>query len=243
MTPDSYYANARPEMLDYFPTAPGRVLDVGCGNGRFGAMLKAKLQGTEVWGVEPVADAHAEANKVLDHAIHGLFCESIGLPPASFDTIVFNDSLEHFPDQNLPLTLALRLLKPGGRVIASIPNVRYWPHMREYLFQADWRYRDEGILDRTHLRFFTQRSIRRCFDEAGYVVQRIEGITPCWRDVRHGLAKTFWPRGLHDMLYAQFAVVGTPKPADASPDTVTGPDRRSASPRDGNSHRLAVFSR
>ena len=185
------------------------MLDVGCGNGRFGAMLKAKLQGTEVWGVEPVAEANAEAAKVLDHAIHGLFCESLGLQAASFDTIVFNDSLEHFPDQHPPLALALQLLKPGGRVVASIPNVRYWPHMREYLFGGDWRYRDEGILDRTHLRFFTRRSIVRCFGEAGYDVQRVEGITPCWKDLRLWLAQTFWPSGIKDILYLQFAVVAT----------------------------------
>lgn len=216
MNSDSYYAHCRPEMLAYFPNEPGRVLDVGCGNGRFGAMLKTKLRGAEVWGVEPVADAHAEAAKVLDRATLGMFCEDIDLPLASFDTIVFNDSLEHFPDENAPLKLARRLLKPGGRVIASIPNVRYWPHMREYLFSADWRYRDHGILDSTHLRFFTKRSIQRCFNDVGFEVQRIAGINPCWRDLRLSVAKAVWPSGMQDMLYLQFAVVASSK-AESNP--------------------------
>jgi SAM-dependent methyltransferase len=207
MRPDNYFANDRVEMLACFQAVPGRVLDVGCGDGRFGATLKSRFTGAEVWGVEPVAAAHAAAAKVLDRAVAGRFDESLGLPEASFDTIVFNDSLEHFPDHMQPLALALRLLKPRGRVIASIPNVRYWPHLRRYVFHGEWRYQDAGILDRTHLRFFTRRSILETFDEAGYAVQRIEGITPCWRGARLALAKALLPRGAQDVMYLQFAVV------------------------------------
>jgi SAM-dependent methyltransferase len=193
----------------YFQASPGRVLDVGCGDGRFGAMLKDKLDRAEVWGIEPVAAAHAAAAKVLDHALAGSFDESLGLPDASFDIVVFNDSLEHFPDTMQPLALARRLLKPDGRVIASIPNARYWPHLRRYVFHGEWRYQDAGILDRTHLRFFTHRSILETFDEAGYAVRRIEGITPCWRGARLAIAKTLLPRAVQDVLYLQFAVVAT----------------------------------
>ena len=210
MTNDGYFAKSRPEMLAYFPAVPGRVLDVGCGQGGFGALLKAQARATEVWGVEPVTQAHAQAQRVLDKALCGPFDAGLGLPPGSFDTVVFNDSLEHLLDPQAALALAVRLLRPGGCVIASIPNVRYGPHLREVLFQADWRYRDEGILDRTHLRFFTRRSIVRSFAEAGLRVQRIEGITPCWRGPRLWLARALLPRGMQDLLYLQFAVVATP---------------------------------
>lgn len=217
MQPDTYYANERPEMLAFFPHAPGRVLDVGCGGGRFGAMLKEQLDCDEVWGVEPVPVARDAAAKLLDRALGGFFDESLGLPEASFDTIVFNDSLEHFADHTRPLSLAHRLLRPGGRIIASIPNVRYWPHLRRYVFHGEWRYGEAGILDRTHLRFFTYRSILETFAQAGYAVQRIEGITPCWRGLRLALTKALLPRSVQDILYLQFAVVAAKKPLPHGP--------------------------
>lgn len=207
MKPDSYYANDRPEMLAYFPRRPGRVLDVGCGNGRFGAMLKDKLEGAEVWGVEPVAEAQQAAATLLDRAIPGLFDDALALPENAFDIIVFNDSLEHFPDPAPPLALARRLLKPDGRIIASIPNVRHWPDLKRYVFHGDWDYEDHGVLDRTHLRFFTKRSIVKTFEAAAFEVQRIEGIGSCWRGLRLALAKALLPRRAQDIYYLQFAVV------------------------------------
>jgi SAM-dependent methyltransferase len=205
--PDAYYVNARPEMLAYIAQRPGRVLDVGCGGGRFGEMLKDKREGAEVWGVEPMAEACAKAALVLDRALHGLFNEALGLPEAHFDTIVFNDSLEHFPDPLPPLALARRLLAPQGRLVVSVPNVRHWPHMKNYLFRGDWRYEDEGILDHTHLRFFTQRSIVRTLGEAGFTVQRVEGVGSCWRGLRRMLAHALLPRSAHDIAFLQIAAV------------------------------------
>ena len=217
----NYYAHARPEMLAYFERSPGRVLDVGCGQGSFGAALKAKHPNAEVWGVEPIPAAARSAAEVLDRVCIGHFDAALGLLESSFDTVVFNDSLEHFPDPAPALALALQLLKSGGQLVASIPNVRHWPHLKRYLFQGDWKYEDEGILDRTHLRFFTCRSIRRTLAEAGFDVQTIQGIGPCWRGLRLGLAKALLPRVAQDILYLQFAVVANPRPlparAEASP--------------------------
>jgi SAM-dependent methyltransferase len=207
MKPGAYYANDRPEMLAFFPAAPGRVLDVGCGGGRFGAMLKACLQGAEVWGVEPIQQAHAAAAQVLDRAILGGFDATLQLPEASFDTVVFNDSLEHFPDAAPPLALARQLLKADGRVIASIPNVRCWSHLKRYVFHAEWQYADEGILDRTHLRFFTYKSIHDTFREAGFRVLRLEGIGARWRGAKLAIARALLPHAVQDLLYLQFAVV------------------------------------
>ena len=213
-----YYAHTRPEMLAYFTQSPGRVLDVGCGQGSFGASLKAQHPQAEVWGVEPMAPAARSAAQVLDHVCVGNFDTGLQLPERSFDAVVFNDSLEHLPDTVAALALTRRLLKPGGRLVASIPNVRYWPHLKRYLFQGDWKYEDEGILDRTHLRFFTCRSIRRTLVEAGFEVQSITGITPCWRGFRQSLAKALLPSGAQDILYLQFAVVAGPGPAPGSGD-------------------------
>ncbi len=214
--PDSYYVNARPEMLAFLPPEPRRVLDVGCGGGRFGEMLKDKREGTEVWGVEPSASACAQAALVLDRAVHGLFDDSLNLPEGYFDAIVFNDSLEHFPDPMPPLALARRLLAPDGRLVLSVPNVRHWTTFKNYLFGGDWHYEDEGVLDKTHLRFFTQRSIARTLTEAGFTVQRLEGLNHCWPDIRRGLIKTFLPRLMHDIPYLQIAAVAVKDPAPSS---------------------------
>lgn len=201
-----YHRNARPEMLPFVPAGARRILDVGCGAGIFAAALKRERPGAEVWGVEPEALAHASAAKLLDRTLHGLFDDTLGLPEAHFDAIVFNDSLEHFPDHRPALRLARRLLAPGGVLVASVPNVRYWPHLRHYLFEADWRYEDEGIRDHTHLRFFTKRSFIRSLQEAGYEVTAALGINPCWAGTRRRLARWLLPSGMQDMLYLQFAV-------------------------------------
>lgn len=218
-----YHTNARPEMLPFVPAAAQRILDVGCGAGVFASALKRERPGAEVWGVEPEALAHASAAKVLDHAVHGLFDEMLGLPAAHFDAIVFNDSLEHFPDHRPALRLALRLLAPGGVLVASVPNVRYWPHLRHYLFEADWRYENEGIRDHTHLRFFTRRSFLRSVHEAGFDVLDTQGINACWTGLRLRVAQTLLPAGMQDLLYLQFAVtaraVGRPVPSEAGSQT------------------------
>lgn len=213
-----YHTNLRPEMRPFVPAAARRILDVGCGAGAFAAALKRERPGAEVWGVEPEEHAHAHAAKVLDHALHGLFNEALALPEAHFDAIIFNDSLEHFPDHRPALQLALRLLAPGGVLVASVPNVRYWPHLRHYLFEADWRYENEGVRDHTHLRFFTRRSLVRSLQEAGYDVLTTQGINPCWAGLRRRLALALLPAGMQDLLYLQFAVTaraaGQTAPAD-----------------------------
>ena len=204
---DAYYGHSRREMLPFFPAKAGRILDVGCGSGGFGRLLKSALTGVEVWGVEPTQSAFDQARAGLDRVLHGYFDESLQLPDAHFDTIVFNDSLEHFPDERPALQLAHRLLKQDGRIVASIPNVRYWPHVQHYLLDGDWKYESAGILDRTHLRFFTRRSIERTFGEAGFVIQQLEGINPCWTGLKFKLLNTLFPGRTADMPFAQFAVV------------------------------------
>lgn len=203
---DSYFSHQRPEMLRFVPAGARRVLDVGCGNGGFGAALRKNRPGIEVWGVEPDVDAAANAAKVLDRAIQGMFTSDLDLPGSGFDAVIFNDSLEHFPDHVPALRLAASLIKPGGSLVASIPNVRHWPHMKHYIFQADWAYSESGILDRTHLRFFTRKSILRTLNEQGFNVDHIEGITPCWRDIRLPLANALLPKSWRDIIHLQFAL-------------------------------------
>lgn len=172
----AYYRNVRLEMLPFLPAAARRVLELGCAEGAFAATVKERT-GAEVWGIEFNAQAAESAAAAIDRVLVGDADARIAeLPDAYFDAVVCNDVLEHLVDPGGTLARLRRTLTPDGVVVASIPNIRYLPALRTLLFQADFPQEDEGIFDRTHLRFFTRRSIVRMFETAGFTVRRIEGI-------------------------------------------------------------------
>jgi 2-polyprenyl-3-methyl-5-hydroxy-6-metoxy-1,4-benzoquinol methylase len=173
---NDYYKNCRYEMAAYIPPTTKRVLDVGCGAGSFGKVLKESgVQ--EVWGIEYSKDAASIASKKLDKVIQGDIIDALSeLPDGYFDVIVFNDVLEHLVDPYTVLSSLKKVLNKQGMVVASIPNVRHISVLKDLLWRKEWEYRDSGVLDRTHLRFFTRKSIVRMFTDAGYVCQKIEGI-------------------------------------------------------------------
>lgn len=206
----NYHFYDRTEMLPFVPTSALNVLDVGCGSGKFGNMLKAE-RGCLVTGVEPFPAAAAEARKVLDQVIESPIEIAVSqLPVQHFDLICFNDVLEHLVDPWEVLRLCKPLLKPDGFILASVPNVLHLLHLKELLSTRDWRYREEGILDRTHLRFFTRISTIRLFDESGYRVRQIEGINQYLsRKVR--VLRLFFPSWINDAVPLQFAVLASPQ--------------------------------
>lgn len=204
---DAYYQNARPEILPFIPDPCNRVLDVGCGSGAFGEYLK-KERNCEVWGVEPVSAAADEAKDRLDKVINSLFSEEAQLPDNYFDVIIFNDSLEHFPYPEPPLQYARKLLNSGGALVCSIPNVRYIKNVKHLLLDADWKYTYEGILDYTHLRFFTKKSIQRTIEDNGYKILTLKGINSYpWSGWKVNLLRTIFGSKIEDMRWLQFVVV------------------------------------
>ena len=155
-----YYMNVRHDVLSLVPDDATCVLEVGCGGGMTGNELK-KNSLTFVAGIEldPLAASHAR--KVLDDVVEGNI-ELIDLPyeEKSFDCILFADVLEHLVEPLAVLKKTRKLLKPGGTVVASLPNVQYLG-LIHHLIEGNWTYQDEGILDRTNLRFFTYLEIRK----------------------------------------------------------------------------------
>ena len=152
-----------------------RVLDVGCADGTFGEALK-RAREVEVWGVEPTKSAAAAAKAKLDRVVEGMFDPQMDLPVGSFDCILFNDVLEHMLAPELALRYARRLLAPGGVVVASIPNIRSFPTLWRLMFHGSWEYQDAGVLDKTHLRFFTKSSIVDMFEREGFALEKVSGI-------------------------------------------------------------------
>ena len=210
-----YIEKERNEMLRYIPQDASTILDVGCAVGSFGHLLKSTRL-VEIWGVEVNEYAASLASQKLDKVVCGPFEESLNLPENKFDCIVFNDVLEHLVDPYSALIYTKKLLKSSGVVIASIPNVRYFDNIWKLLVEKDWQYTDFGILDRTHLRFFTQRSILSTFENLGYKVELIEGINP-FEQQNPQRAKKFkflnyiLLNQIEDMRYLQFAVVALPQ--------------------------------
>lgn len=205
--PDNYYVQGRPEMVELVPQKAKKVLDIGCSTGAFGRLLKEKRDDIEVWGVEMHGPTAKEAKKHLDKVFTSSVEDAIDkLPQKTFDAIVFNDVLEHLIDPSVVLELIKPLLNKDGVVISSIPNVRYYYNLTHMIFDKDFRYEDDGIRDHTHVRFFTEKSIKRMYNETGYKVVSQDGIhaIPGWK---FALAKKLSFGLLDDAAYMQFATV------------------------------------
>ncbi|MDL1895136.1 class I SAM-dependent methyltransferase [Anaerolineae bacterium CFX7] len=206
-----YFRCDREEMLDYVPAISRTVLDVGCGAGNFGRSLKERCN-CEVWGVEMEAHPAQEAARYLDRVLVGAF-PNVELPAGYFDCIVFNDVLEHMVDPWEALCRAKEYLTPNGVIAASVPNIRYVTTVYRLLVHGEWNYTEYGILDKTHLRFFTKKSMRALFEETGYEVFRIEGIYPNQRWQVKMLA-FFWPGFVNEAKYVDYAISARPRQAE-----------------------------
>lgn len=171
-----YFSESRPEILKYLPVKFKTMLDVGCSSGNFSALVKSKMD-VEIWGIEINIEASENAKKHLNKVILGDIMQNISqLPIGYFDCIVFNDVLEHLYDPWEILVRIKKCLSKDGTIVASIPNVREFSNLYNLLIKNDWEYKDMGILDRTHIRFFTKKSIIRMFNSSGYSIINIEGI-------------------------------------------------------------------
>lgn len=159
-----YFGRSRGEVLAYVPRQSRRVLELGCGNGTTLGLVKDWLASPEgLWlaGVELNTDMAVIAREVADQVWTGnveLLNFTDEIQPGSLDVVLCLDVLEHLVDPWSMVRKLTPLLKPGGRLIASIPNVRHWKFIRNLLFKADFNYRDAGLLDRTHLRFFVKKT-------------------------------------------------------------------------------------
>lgn len=168
-----------PELLAAVPVSARHVLEVGCGTGALGAAWKRRSpQG--LWSaIELAVDAAQSAREVLD----AVLCADIEtLDDTTLDAflkgrpapaaLVFGDVLEHLRDPLAVLRRLVNRLAPGGTVVACIPNIGHWSAVFS-LMAGEWTYTDSGLFDRTHLRFFTQRSANAMLQEAGLVVRKV----------------------------------------------------------------------
>ena len=218
---DSSYWSAHETVLRAVRAAPS-VLDVGCATGNLAVRIKDS--GGTVVGIEPNPRAAALAQSRGIEVVVAPFDRSSvrAVAGRTFSVVVFADSLEHMLDPLDALVLARSLLASDGRVVASLPNVGVW-HARALLALGRFDYKDGGIFDRTHVRFFTLSSARRLALAAGYRVERIsttrvplpvgpEWLRTVW-DEAYGRVAPLAPR----LLAEQFVMVLRPLEGDGAP--------------------------
>ncbi|KSW29254.1 bifunctional 2-polyprenyl-6-hydroxyphenol methylase/3-demethylubiquinol 3-O-methyltransferase UbiG [Cellulomonas sp. B6] len=147
--------------------ADREVLDIGCATGYLGSALAE--QGCTVTGVEYDAEAAERAREVMSEVVVADLERSDLtelFPGRTFDVVVLGDVLEHLMHPEQVLASAVRLLAPGGSVVVSVPNVAHGS-LRLALLQGRWDYRETGLLDRTHVRFFTRQGVADLLRAAG----------------------------------------------------------------------------
>ena len=167
------YVGGRSDIEGLIPKNCRSVLDVGCSIGRLGAAIK---NGTEIQvvGIEFSEAMANEAISKLDKVFIGdaeeIICNGT-LGGYSFDTIIFADLLEHLENPWQTLICVKKYLNPNGIILASIPNIRHIDTIYNLVIKGYWPYRERGIHDKTHLRFFTKRNIFELFENAGFSIK------------------------------------------------------------------------
>jgi 2-polyprenyl-3-methyl-5-hydroxy-6-metoxy-1,4-benzoquinol methylase len=177
--PASYFANARNDIVERISTGPdAAILELGCGAGGTGrAMLAAGKAGRYV-GIELSETAAALAAESLSEVIVGdiEIMDLTGLE-GQFDALIISEVLEHLRDPWSTLRRLVACLKPGGLIFASSPNISHWMVIRD-LLAGRFDYAGTGVMDETHLRWFTPTSYRQMFERAGVVVDSVEPLAP-----------------------------------------------------------------
>ena len=215
----NYYDNDRPELAALVPGNARWILDVGCGKGRLGRLLRQ--EGHHVCGIELVSAIAEEAAGHLDEVLCGdVETAELPWPERSFDAIICADVLEHLIDPWQTTRRLASLLVPRGLLIASIPNVQNWRVIRN-LIRGRWDYRERGILDHGHLRFFTSKSIQELFEKAGLELTDCRGV---WNPtfMRRLLGLLTW-RTMERYHARYYIVVGKKAMIPAKPQAATYP--------------------
>lgn len=166
-----YYNQGRPSIVSKVKEGPNRILDLGCGSGAVGRRLLDQGRASEIVGVEIFPSASKEASQFYTQ-VHVGDIEEMELPyGGEFDYVLCGDILEHLKDPYSVVNRITGWLKEGGTFICSLPNVRHWSVLKSLVFSGRWDYVDAGIMDKTHLRFFTRRTCLRMIEEAGLKIE------------------------------------------------------------------------
>ena len=202
--PSEYYMLEREELILFVPYGAHRVLELGCAEGNTGARLKVDGRAAVVVGLELNPEVALRAQAKLDYVLCGnIEHADVPAPYGLYDYILAGDVLEHLIDPWSTLKKLKGSLKPTGKIIFSVPNLRNWTVLFPLLFNGKWEYQNFGIMDSTHLRFFTKKS---CIALVKSAEMSLISITPAGSKIANKLHKLHMST-LVELAAVQFVVV------------------------------------
>jgi 2-polyprenyl-3-methyl-5-hydroxy-6-metoxy-1,4-benzoquinol methylase len=205
--PSNYFTHARTDISAALPPAtsrPLRALEIGCAEGFTLDWLKTTGVCDWVAGIEPYATINSDL-KTIDHFEKiDIELQMPNLPKESVDLILCLDVLEHLRDPWKVLQNLDFFLKRGGHWIISVPNVRNYRVVLDLLIKGNFEYKDAGIMDRTHLRFFTRKTLVDMIQTTGARVDKT--IDP---ETKHRQKKVLETLGLGELLAKQWLLAAT----------------------------------
>ncbi len=205
---DAYYATERPELVRFLQGhGPfGAALDIGCASGVFGAALLRAGVVDACDGIELHTEAARLAQARLGRVWQGSLESVAGeVPWQHYGLIAFADVLEHLADPWTALRRLRSVVSPGCRLLVCVPNVRHYKVSLPLLFRGEFRYEDSGIMDRTHLHFFTRASLGETLLECGWTVRDATS------NMRKRYRRWYMPtRLLEPFVAVQHAVLAVP---------------------------------
>ncbi|HEV3001510.1 MAG TPA: class I SAM-dependent methyltransferase [Solirubrobacteraceae bacterium] len=200
------YETEREDVQALVPRSATRILDLGCASGALGGALKRR-QGAEVVGIELDPEYARDAEERLDLVVCADVVAGLDEDLGDFDCLVAADVLEHLVDPWDALRRAVGRLRPGGAVVVSLPNVRYWETFRELGWRGRWPRRGAGLFDATHLRWFALADMRELLEQAGIEVVEVSG--QLWFEGRlRRPAELLARTPLAPFLYGQYVLRG-----------------------------------
>lgn len=168
-----YYSQPRLDVLNLVPREARSILECGCGFGNLAREIK-KRQKCKIYGIELNADAKEKAENIFDKLVIGdLEKIDLFIYNDKFDCIIYADILEHLIDPWKLLAEHVQYLENQGTVIVSIPNIRNLQLLKKLVFKGEWNYTTHGLLDMTHLRFFTLKSAVKMLHDVGLKIEII----------------------------------------------------------------------
>lgn len=191
----SYYVNPRTDVMQLISVSKEQqfhLMEIGCGCGATILKIKHQYPNACVQGMELMEDVVSLAPETANVICGNVETDLLPAEKESLDYIMFGDVLEHLRDTERVLNRMKEYLKPEGCIITSIPNLMHYSVLLP-LLMGQFEYKDSGILDRTHLRFFTLDSIVRMFERCGYTIEdcRVNEIPPVdseWEQLVNKLA-------------------------------------------------------
>jgi predicted TPR repeat methyltransferase len=170
LNPPSYFSQERPELVAQLPRRLGRLLDVGCGAGGVGRVLRDRVD--FLAGIELEPEVAAVAREVYDQVLTGRVEDVLDEFDAPFDTILAYDLLEHLARPDEVLRRLHDAAAAGALLHVSVPNARHWSLVRDLVVRGTFGYTAWGHRDRTHLHWVTRKDLVELLESSGWSVER-----------------------------------------------------------------------